>query len=583
MQPPDSGRSGRSTAPVYSVPHERIVSIEHPCIVKNFDNGFKSLGGEPQLKHVLEHKVGDSLLKVDGRGHVFPEPVAGVSLRPSDPLAKKLASKGLETRNVLVKVTLPKWTGRKRKRGSNAPFTLSSPPEPRDNTIRAPELLRRMRDTEGAYSIQPVGMIRETHKFRSQPDFQMHTSGLPIMAELRDHAMKPSYVALQRLRVDLKPGSRDVLAFPLPPNFAPSDQPYPYEYQQDAQVTFTTDEQGNATSENARAGTRKRQVGSLAADAEEVPTGPPADLKSSYLAENDVLRAVEQLRELLDKRPMVTRQVALCALPELKQYAWPKAIERVGYTFSAGPFRDTLIKYGVDPRSDPKYRFYQLLTFNPARKLKANGAGRAEAVDGEARSSYIFDGTAARANGKTYQVCDVTDPLVYDVFRTDNIRTECDVHQWGWFHSGTIAKARVIMRDKTVCFSTGETTSDEDYRALLTMPDDLAGANVEDARFDPSMYSAKVVKLGAEYRIHAKYHAGLKRPPRGAPDTVVSDFNTLYGSVERDVDAEGQYGEYDVDLDDRFNAHERTWDAQGGDNWQSNSVGVDVTREGTEE
>lgn len=28
------------------------MSIEHPSIVKNFDNGFKSLGGEHHLKHV---------------------------------------------------------------------------------------------------------------------------------------------------------------------------------------------------------------------------------------------------------------------------------------------------------------------------------------------------------------------------------------------------------------------------------------------------------------------------------------------------------------------------------------------------
>ena len=40
------------TARFYVVPQERVVSIEHPCIVRNFDNGVKSLGGEPQMKHV---------------------------------------------------------------------------------------------------------------------------------------------------------------------------------------------------------------------------------------------------------------------------------------------------------------------------------------------------------------------------------------------------------------------------------------------------------------------------------------------------------------------------------------------------
>jgi general transcription factor 3C polypeptide 5 (transcription factor C subunit 1) len=42
------------SAPSYDVPQERIVSIEHPCIVKNFNNGFQSLGGEHQLKHVSD-------------------------------------------------------------------------------------------------------------------------------------------------------------------------------------------------------------------------------------------------------------------------------------------------------------------------------------------------------------------------------------------------------------------------------------------------------------------------------------------------------------------------------------------------
>lgn len=41
-----------STAPIHTVPQERVISIEHPCIVRNFDNGLKSLGGEPQMKHV---------------------------------------------------------------------------------------------------------------------------------------------------------------------------------------------------------------------------------------------------------------------------------------------------------------------------------------------------------------------------------------------------------------------------------------------------------------------------------------------------------------------------------------------------
>ena len=34
------------------VPHDRIVAIEHPCIIRDADKGIRALGGEHQIKHV---------------------------------------------------------------------------------------------------------------------------------------------------------------------------------------------------------------------------------------------------------------------------------------------------------------------------------------------------------------------------------------------------------------------------------------------------------------------------------------------------------------------------------------------------
>lgn len=34
------------------LPPDRIVAVEHPCVVNNIDNGLKSLGGEHHIKHV---------------------------------------------------------------------------------------------------------------------------------------------------------------------------------------------------------------------------------------------------------------------------------------------------------------------------------------------------------------------------------------------------------------------------------------------------------------------------------------------------------------------------------------------------
>ena len=44
--------SGPSMAPAYEVPQQRIVGVEHPCVIRNLDNAVRSLGGEPQIKHV---------------------------------------------------------------------------------------------------------------------------------------------------------------------------------------------------------------------------------------------------------------------------------------------------------------------------------------------------------------------------------------------------------------------------------------------------------------------------------------------------------------------------------------------------
>ena len=87
--------------------------------------------------------MGDSLINPK---EPLEEPVIGVSLRPRDPLAKKLVSSAIESRNVLVKVTIPRRTGRKRKRGSNDPFTDPSEGVTRNDSIAAPEFLQRIKD-----------------------------------------------------------------------------------------------------------------------------------------------------------------------------------------------------------------------------------------------------------------------------------------------------------------------------------------------------------------------------------------------------------------------------------------------------
>ncbi len=145
------------------VPPESLIVIEHPCIVKNVGKAIKSLGGVLLLDQLLNDPDLDKSIEA--------------SLRPDDPFAKTVLAGPVNTGNVLLKITVPKMTGRKRKRGADEPFQshfshYTKEPSSNDEgsaiiTERRHErLLRALRDNPTTSSVTPVGSIKETHRFR---------------------------------------------------------------------------------------------------------------------------------------------------------------------------------------------------------------------------------------------------------------------------------------------------------------------------------------------------------------------------------------------------------------------------------
>ncbi|KAK3679898.1 tau 95 subunit of transcription factor TFIIIC [Recurvomyces mirabilis] len=546
------------TAPTYTVPLQRIVSIEHPCIIKNLEKGVKSLGGEAQIKHVLEHKVGDGEIRVNAQGHVYAEPVVGVSLRSDDVLAKKMPSTGVKTRNVLVRVSVPKWTGRKRKRGSVDPFEPAPLAEANETSIKAPDLLRRLRDHDDSYELEALGVISETHRFRGQPDFQMHTRDIPIMREVESHLLTSKYEDFKKFKVDLTPGRSANDMLPLPPNLHMLDQPYRYEYQQANDVKYLFNAQGTPIAINTNAYSNRRLGEALAPDAPDVPTGPPEGLRLSGRQEKNVLAAIKLLKELLNKRPLVSRRVIASEIPQYSEGAIKEATEWVGYSFSAGPWRDILIKFGVDPRTDPKYRFYQtmLLSFDKTLGSAKPGAyiNKANRKESATRKDHLFDGKTVRPSIKSWQVCDIVDPMLHSILQTEVIRSECEVHQSGWFHPGTLAKVRVILRDKARCLLVGEAIDEVVYAPIvgfpdvLTMEEDFAKATVQKDAGD------RVMELVGGFRAMGKLYGKRDRyTGRSREETEssapVGDGREQTLEVEEDGQREVDDREADVDGD----------------------------------
>ena len=86
-------------------------------------------------------------------------------------MAKPLKSVNVTTKNILLRVTVPKRTGLKRRRGSEGPFYEGIETEAFGEQVApmlkdAQYLFRSMRDNTKSYQVEAIGTIHQTHRFR---------------------------------------------------------------------------------------------------------------------------------------------------------------------------------------------------------------------------------------------------------------------------------------------------------------------------------------------------------------------------------------------------------------------------------
>ena len=193
---------------------------------------------------------------------------------------------------------------------------------------------------------------------------------------------------------------------------------------------------------------RKISTQLLAANVENIPNGPSPDTPPFDSLDPDMKRIIQKVHVLLDERPIWTRRALQ---NQLDASDWRKigryVFQHTGYMFRSGPWRDALVKFGIDPRTDPKYRIYQTLMFQIEAagnyaKPKRTGTTREDSLWGGSRkwrsrehqiTSHIFDGICLPTEGKVFQVCDITDHIIQSILTTTHIREKCDVRSRGSF------------------------------------------------------------------------------------------------------------------------------------------------------
>lgn len=258
-----------------------------------------------------------------------------------------------------------------------------------------------------------------------------------------------------------------------PPIFTHMGLPFNYFYSQNPYVRHTED--GDTINLTA-----VKQVGYFISSDEPTPQAPqiPPDLEDPRMVE-----AVAQLEAAFEDRPVWTRRALLNHLGgklrswnELKKY-----INYVAYQFKGGPWRDGVVPYGLDPRSDPKYRIYQTVMFKmPTQARAAKGQtwhslrraqmGPSKEYADELSDSHIFDGETYHTDGKVWQMCDVTDPMLKELIDNARVRPSLDSSS-GWFHGGLWAKIKAIMKTKLVAIQFGRHLTRQDFSATLDAGD----------------------------------------------------------------------------------------------------------------
>ncbi|KAI5091486.1 general transcription factor 3C polypeptide 5 [Silurus meridionalis] len=291
----------------------RLVCVEYPGVVQNIDKTLETIGGEQGMSKTY----GDSSKRLELR------------YRPKDPYCHPVCGNRYSSTNLLIKV--------------------------RRRTNR--------RSGESQIFMEILGLIDTTYKFQGMADFQylaMHREADGSQVSLYDKVIlsKPEKKEFF---------DRSVPLFLPPPIFSRLDNPMEYYYRPDV-----VHREGNTlhllSKENLIGPNRARRAhNAIFVNFEDktVPTEPLEAAKTNWqktAMHHSDLKAEEEMRELFERRPIWSRNAVKANInihPEKLKLLLPF----LAYYMLTGPWRSLWVRFGYDPRKDPKAKIYQVLDF----------------------------------------------------------------------------------------------------------------------------------------------------------------------------------------------------------------------------
>jgi general transcription factor 3C polypeptide 5 (transcription factor C subunit 1) len=403
------------------IPH--ISCIEFPLKVNNIDRAFAMVGGEKRITDSIHDETTHPLeLRFTKNIHEHP-----------------VTAKVTTHEQLLVKISVPKKLLETNKR--NIQKTLLDIHE---------------RDKKPIH-VTPVAIINKTFRFREMSDFQYQTANSKFAQQVDSSVHSLNYNNIKKLDVysqDLKPWEyaipeQELFDLPPPPKFSSIPLPFNFNYKKNS-ATIT--KEGKITTRN-----KHIKLHSIIIKwSEQPPKGPSPELVTqlkifeAQQADNiffkDILETLKILHALFEKKPIWIRKHLEAVLPVSLKPCLKYSLPQIAYTYTKGPWRQAYIKFGIDPKSSPKYAVYQTEGFRVPNFSKSLPKGFISEVPNGVSKVFKFNGDELPVS-LLFQIQNITDPMVKDLLSKSEIRTVVDFND-GWYDSLTIAKLRALMRYK---------------------------------------------------------------------------------------------------------------------------------------
>jgi general transcription factor 3C polypeptide 5 (transcription factor C subunit 1) len=163
-------------------------------------------------------------------------------------------------------------------------------------------------------------------------------------------------------------------------------------------------------------------------DKDGAPVGPPADDSLAMTPED--AQVISAIQSLLQSKPVWQRSSLETAVGthQISSWRFSHLVRKCAYLFLDGPWRNTYIRFGYDPRTDPESRVWQMIDFRAPRTPRA--ASISQTDNQTARSQLI-------------QLSDIDDPVVKGILRKNP--STCDSHT-GWLSTDDIKTIRNQMK-----------------------------------------------------------------------------------------------------------------------------------------